>query len=184
MTAEQLVTYIILPLIGSGGAIAAIWQFYSRIWFPNQQERQKAQQAEAERQREHEREAAKRSAEEQARQREHERQMAELAAKSQTEQKKDEQEHLQKSQGDALQALLGITTELIKNLIEQSNGRATRQTEALTQMSSSMIKMESIVGVTGRDWSKMNEILSDIDIELHEIKTAVKLEERNRNEPG
>lgn len=153
MTTEQWIIWAV-PIVSA--AITAIWLFFVKVWFPNQQENQKRRHDEAQRQRDHE----------QA--------LLELTAKGKLEQNRDEQEYLQKTQGDALQAVLGISTKLIEHLIEQGNGRATEQTRLMTQMSNSLVRMEGMVSAANRDWSRHNEIVGDIDIEMHVMKDMLK----------
>lgn len=70
--------YIATAIFGTSGILFAIWKFYSTIYYPNKQAVIAASQAEAERTRTHEREMAKRLADEQEVQRAHERELAKI----------------------------------------------------------------------------------------------------------
>lgn len=137
-------------------AVGAGWYFFTKIYFPSQQELQKKRHEEAQKQRDHERA------------------LAELTVKQQVESKKDEQEHLQKSQGDALEAVLGVNTKLIEHLIEQGNGRSTEMVRQLAVMANSLVRMEGMVSTTNRDWSRIDEIVGDIDTELNVVKEGIR----------
>jgi hypothetical protein len=144
----------VTPVILS--AVGASWYFFTKIWFPNQQELQRKRH------------------EENQKQRDHERAVAELTAKQQVESKKDQQDHIQKSQGDALEAVLGVNTKLIEHLIEQGNGRSTEMVRQLAIMANTLIKMEGMMQVANRDWSRIDEIVADIDTELNTLKEMVR----------
>lgn len=136
-------------------AIGTVWWFYTKVWYPGQQELQKKRHEEAQKQRDHERH------------------IAQLNATQQVEAKKEEQEHLQKSQSSALEAVLGVNTKLIEHLIEQGNGRSNEMVRQLTLMANSLIKMESMIGVVNRDWARVDEIVADIDIEMNTLKSMM-----------
>lgn len=82
-------------------------------------------------------------------------------------------EHLQKSQSDALSSSLSIANRVIDHIIETSNSRMGKIEERQGQIIGILRKVEGQQTITNRDWSKMEEILSDIDVMLHEIKTSL-----------
>lgn len=125
-------------------AVAAFWTWYTKSYLP-------AKQAEQERERER-----------------------------QHKQNLDQQDFLQETQSNALEALLGITGKTIDHLIALSNGRFDELArslsdvdEKLRQLNSRMAHIETQAEMTQRDWSRINEIQSDIDLVLHRIESAL-----------
>lgn len=133
-------------------AVGAGWYFFTKIYYPGQLELQKNRHAEAQKQRDHERA------------------VAELTAKQQADSQKEQQHHVQTSQSSALEAVLGVNTKLIEHLIEQGNGRSTEMVRQLTTMANTLIKMEGMISIANRDWSRIDEIVGDIDTELNSLK--------------
>lgn len=137
-------------------AVGAGWYFFTKIYYPAQQELQKKRHEEAQKQRDHERA------------------VAELTAKQQADSQKEQQHHVQTSQSSALEAVLGVNTKLIEHLIEQGNGRSTEMVRQLTTMANSLIKMEGMISIANRDWSRIDEIVGDIDTELSTLKEMIR----------
>ena len=79
-------------------------------------------------------------------------------------------EHLQKSQGDALSSSLAILDRLIDNLMATNNGRLGKIEERLGSILGTMRKIEGQQTITNRDWSRIEEILADIDLVLHRLE--------------
>lgn len=85
----------------------------------------------------------------------------------------DQQEHLQQSQTDSLKALLEITKRLIDHLITLTD----RQDEKLRDMRKQLSDIKTVNDLTLRDWSRVNEVIADIDLVMHRIETALKIGE-------
>lgn len=85
----------------------------------------------------------------------------------------DQREHLQRTQSDALQQVLQLNTDMAKYLMEMSNGRMAKLVEAQGQLVGLLTKMEANTQVVTREWSRIEEVLADIDLELREIKGAL-----------
>lgn len=148
----QWVLWVAPVLISAAGAS---WYFFTKIYYPGQAELQRKRHEEAQKQRDHERA------------------LAELTAKQQVESKRDEQEHRERAQSSALEAVLGVNTKLIEHLIEQGNGRSAQMIEKLTMMANSLIRMEGMISAVNRDWSRVDEVVGDIDIGLNRLDSMV-----------
>lgn len=92
----------------------------------------------------------------------------------------DQDEHLQQSQSDSLKQVISLNEKLIENLISMSNGRFTRLNDNLVavnerqgQLGNLLAEIKSQQQIVVIDWSRINEIVGDIDIEMHEIKSAL-----------
>ena len=112
---------------------------------------------------------------------------------------RDDKKFLQKSQGDALQVQQDITKLLIENNLKLVNGKfesitqtqieilelarnelksIRKDVDVLPVYSRRMENIETATRTVVTDWSRMNEILSDIDISLttlQEMKEEIKL---------
>lgn len=92
----------------------------------------------------------------------------------------DQDEHLQQSQSDSLKQVISLNEKLIENLISMSNGRFTRLNDNLVavnerqgQLGNLLAEIKSQQQIVVIDWSRIHEIVGDIDIEMHEIKSAL-----------
>ncbi len=85
-------------------------------------------------------------------------------------------DHLQKSQTDTLASHLSLTDRAFNHIMETSNGRMKAIEERLGQVIGILRNIEGQQTITNRDWSRMEEILADIDAAMHEIKTSVRID--------
>lgn len=87
---------------------------------------------------------------------------------------RDEQEARQRSEAEALHSLLQLNERLIGHLIQMSNGRFDGLTQSLTQINHKLGRLEDMMTFVVKDWSKLSEILDDIDQELETLKSKLK----------
>ncbi len=86
-------------------------------------------------------------------------------------------EHLQKSQSDALSSTLAMANRVVDSLIASNNGQILRVEERVSQAVGILRNIEGQQTITNRDWSRMEEVLSDIDLVMHEIKIGLEIKE-------
>ncbi len=91
-----------------------------------------------------------------------------------TEQQRDEREARQRSEAEALHSLLQLNEKLVQHLMQMSNGRADSLAQSLTSVNHKLARLEDMMTFVVKDWSKLSEILDDIDQELEELKSRVK----------
>lgn len=93
---------------------------------------------------------------------------------SQQEFTRDRTEHRQKIELDTLQKALELLEETVKHLMMKDKERDVQIAESLEKMSRSMIRLEDMNSIVIQDWQRsreqMEEVLSDIDMSLTEIK--------------
>jgi len=85
----------------------------------------------------------------------------------------DHREFTERTQGGALEQVLSLNEKLIDRLLIRVQDANTAQMERLDRMIGLLTRVEGAIGIMVRDWSRIDEILSDIDLELHEIKGVV-----------
>jgi hypothetical protein len=105
----------------------------------------------------------------------------------------DQREHLQTGQADALKSLIGVTELLVKNLIgdigvrlcqleDAVNNRFSGLEESLRPVIGTLADVRAQLTITNRDWSRMEEIVSDIDLVMSRIEAALQIEHKKRDE--
>lgn len=93
---------------------------------------------------------------------------------SQLEYRKDRTEHQQRIELDTLQKALELLEDTVKHLMRKDVERDKALADSLEKMSRSMVRLEDMNSIVIQDWQRsreqMQEVLSDIDIALSEIK--------------
>lgn len=84
----------------------------------------------------------------------------------------DTSEHKQRGQSDSLASSLDILNRLVDNIIATNNGRLSKVEERLSLVVGIVRSIEAQQKITNRDWSRLDEVLGDIDMILHEIRSA------------
>lgn len=82
---------------------------------------------------------------------------------------RDDREHLQESNTKALAQVLSLFEMMTKHLIQSDNGKS-QETLRLLQENNKLLSTIQ----ANTSWSKFEEVLTDVDMQLQEIKVGVK----------